>query len=372
MDRVTCVVVGAGVVGLAVARRLALAGYEPVLVERERAVGQGVSSRNSEVIHAGFYYPTGSAKARLCAPGSAALYRYCRTRGVGARRLGKLVVASMPDQAGTLTDLLEQGRSNGVDDLQLLDGDEARALEPALECESALLSPSTGIVDSHGLMRALHHDVESFGGTTVFGSPVVSGRCEADGVILGLGDSGGTQLHARFVVNAAGLGATRVARSIEGPHLDGVPKPVYAKGSYFSLTGPSPFSRLVYPVPEPGGLGVHLTLDMGGRARFGPDVEWLDVSEEGHIDYTVDPRRAEAFSCQVRRFWPGLPDGALVPDFAGVRPKIAGPAGVLTDFRIDLPERGEPALVNLFGIESPGLTSALAIADEVAAAIEAP
>ena len=371
MERVGCVVVGAGVIGLAVARRLALAGHEPVLIEREHAIGQGVSSRNSEVIHAGLYYPTGSAKAMLCVAGNSALYGYCRSRGVASSRLGKLVVATTPDQAGTLTDLLEQGRSNGVDDLRLLDGDEARALEPALRCEAALLSPSTGIVDSHGLMRALHHDVESSGGTTVFDSPVVSGHCNADGVVLRVGDSVGTEVQARVVVNAAGLAATSVARAIEGPHLDAVPSSAYAKGSYFSLSQPAPFSRLVYPVPEPGGLGVHLTLDMGGRARFGPDVEWLD-GEEWQLDYTVDPERGEAFYAQVRRYWPGLPDGALVPDFAGVRPKVAGPSGVLTDFRIDMPGPGEPGLVNLFGIESPGLTSALAIAEEVAAVIGAP
>ncbi len=361
-DSVDCVVAGAGVVGLAVARALALAGREVLVIEAAPLIGSGVSSRSSEVIHAGMYYPAGSLKAQFCVRGRQLLYAYCEQRGVGHRRCGKLIVATSPQQVDPLQAILHKGLANGVDDLQLITGDEARAMEPALACEAALHSPSTGIVDSHGLMLALQGDLEHAGGLVALNSPMAAGQVDGDGIALRMVD--GTALHTRTLVNAAGLGAIPLARAIAGLDARHVPRPHFAKGNYFQLSGArAPFSRLVYPVPEPGGLGVHLTLDLGGQARFGPDVQWVESPD----DLVVDPARGDSFYAEIRRYWPALPDGALVPAYAGMRPKISGPGEPAADFVVQGPaEHGVPGLVNLFGIESPGLTSSLAIAERVA------
>ncbi|MEO3955073.1 NAD(P)/FAD-dependent oxidoreductase [Chromobacterium piscinae] len=357
MDRIDTVVIGAGVVGLAVAKTLAEAGREVVIVEAERAIGQHASSRNSEVIHAGLYYPASSLKAKLCVAGRDALYRYCAERAVPHRRLGKLIVASRRGQLARLDALEKQARANGVDDIRRLSAAEARALEPALDCEAALLSPSTGIVDSHALMLALLGDAEAAGAQLALESPVEGGAVTADGIVLRVA---GMELLADKVVNAAGLFAPDLARAIAGLPVDAVPKARYARGVYFSLQGLAPFSRLIYPLPEAGGLGSHLTLDLSGQARFGPDVEWVDG-----VNYHVDPARAAAFYHAVRAWWPQLPDGSLTPGYAGIRAKIAGPGEPDADFVIQgRAVHGAKGLVNLFGIESPGLTSCLAIAEE--------
>ncbi|ATP27021.1 NAD(P)/FAD-dependent oxidoreductase [Chromobacterium violaceum] len=364
MERVECVVIGAGVVGLAVARALAQAGREVVIVEAEPAMGLHASSRNSEVIHAGLYYPAGSLKARLCVAGRDALYRYCAERAIPHRRLGKLIVASRESQLARLDALEAQARANGVADIRRLTASEARALEPALDCAAALLSPSTGIVDSHALMLSLLADAEAAGAQLALASPVEGGEVTPDGVALRVA---GMALLAKRVVNAAGLFAPDVARAIAGLRADSIPQARYARGVYFSLQGRAPFSRLVYPLPEAGGLGSHLTLDLAGQARFGPDVEWVDG-----VDYRVDPARADAFYRAVRAWWPQLPDGALAPGYAGIRAKIAGPGEPDADFVIQGPAvHGAPGLVNLFGIESPGLTSCLAIADAALAQLPA-
>jgi L-2-hydroxyglutarate oxidase LhgO len=362
MESVECLVVGAGVVGLAVARALALAGREVIVVESEGGIGSGVSSRNSEVIHAGIYYPTGLDKTRLCVAGKAMLYAFCQEFGVPHKRCGKLLVAVNEGEVGKLTALKAQAEANGVADLVWLSGNEARALEPALVAERALLSPSTGIIDSHAFMLALRGDAEAHGAMIAFETPVLAGRAGERGLVIETGGAAPMRVSAALVVNAAGLGAQTVARSIAGMPADRIPPLHLAKGNYFSLSGRSPFSRLIYPMPTPGGLGVHLTLDLAGEAKFGPDVEWVDA-----IDYDVDPRRAESFYAAIRTYWPDLSDGALKPAYAGVRPKIARPGGSNTDFLIQTEDKhGVPGLINLFGIESPGLTASLAIADWVA------
>jgi len=367
-DRVDCVVIGAGVVGLAVARACALAGLETLALEAESAIGTATSARNSEVIHAGLYYPRGSLKARLCVQGRQALYDYCASHGVAHRRCGKLIVATRDEQAGALERIGAAAAANGVHDLRRLDATQARAREPALRCVAALESPSTGIIDSHGLMLSLQGDLESAGGLLALRSPVLSGRVLADGILLRVGGDDPMELIAGRVVNCAGLHAQAVAAAIDGLPPDSIPAGRYAKGNYYALSGKAPFSRLIYPVPEPGGLGVHLTLDQGGQARFGPDVEWVDA-----IDYSVDPARADGFYAAIRRYWPDLRDGALRPDYAGIRPKLAVPAGQDADFVIrDARTHGIPGLVNLYGIESPGLTACLAIADEVMRRLDNP
>ncbi|WP_399696503.1 NAD(P)/FAD-dependent oxidoreductase [Xenophilus sp.] len=361
MDEFDCAVIGAGVVGLAVARALALQGREVIVLESEGAIGTGTSSRNSEVIHAGIYYPQGSLKARLCVQGKEMLYAYAAERNLPHRRCGKLIVATAPAQAAALEDIVRKARANGVDDLQALDARQARALEPSLSCEAALLSPSTGIVDSHALMLALQGDLENAGGMLALKSPVARAVCGPAGIDLIGAD--GTQLRCRSVVNAAGLAAPALARRFDGLDPRHVPAAHWAKGSYFTLAGRSPFSRLIYPVPEAAGLGVHLTLDLGGQAKFGPDVQWVDSPD----DLEVDPSRADGFYAEVRKYWPALADGALQPGYAGIRPKISGPGEPARDFVIQGPaEHGVAGLVNLFGIESPGLTSSLAIAEFVA------
>jgi L-2-hydroxyglutarate oxidase LhgO len=362
MERVDCVVVGAGVVGLAVARALALAGREVLLLEAAEAIGTGTSSRNSEVIHSGLYYETGSLKARLCVQGQAMMYAYCAGHGIGHQRCGKLIVATHVAQLPKLQQIAQQAAANGVTELQVLTREQALALEPQLHCVGALLSPGTGIVDSHGLMLALLGDLENAGGVLALHCTVEQGVCEPDGIVLRARD--GTELKAVLVVNAAGLGAQTLARRFTGLEARHVPESHHAKGNYFSLSGKSPFRRLIYPVPEAAGLGTHLTLDLGGQARFGPDVQWVDSPD----DLRVDATRAAAFYAGVRAYWPELPDGALLPAYAGIRPKLQGPTGPGCDFLIQGPaQHGVAGLVNLFGIESPGLTSALALGDHVAA-----
>ncbi|MCW7537499.1 NAD(P)/FAD-dependent oxidoreductase [Aquabacterium sp. A7-Y] len=367
MEQVDAVVVGAGVVGLAVGRALARRGLETVVLEGATAVGTGTSSRNSEVIHAGLYYPAGSWKARLCVAGKEMLYRYCAERGVEHRRCGKLVVASSEGQLPELQQLIRRAAANGVTDLRLLDAAEAIRLEPALACVGAVLSPSTGIVDSHGLMLALQGDLEAAGGALALASPVERVCATAAGLVLEVGGDTGMTLQTRLLVNAAGLWAPALAGRIEGLDPALVPRAYFAKGNYYALSGRAPFSRLVYPVPEAAGLGVHLTLDLGGQARFGPDVEWLTPDEDGALDYRVDPARAEGFYAEIRRYWPELPEGALQPAYSGIRPKIQAPGEPARDFVIQGPaEHGIAGLVNLFGIESPGLTASLALGEAAA------
>jgi L-2-hydroxyglutarate oxidase LhgO len=361
MDKVDCVVVGAGVIGLAVARGLALAGREVIVLEAAEGIGTETSSRNSEVIHAGIYYRAGSLMAQMCVTGKYALYRYCREHGIPHRNCGKLIVATTPKETEKLQSIRSHAAANGVDDMQLLDGEAARALEPALNCDAALLSPSTGIIDSHAYMLALQGDAEEAGAACAFHTPLLRARATAGRIEIEAGGTAPMTLECNLLVNAAGLGAPSVARGIEGMPIDLIPSAYLAKGNYFSCSARAPFSRLIYPVPEPGGLGVHLTLDMAGQARFGPDVEWVET-----IDYAVDPARAERFYPAIRRYWPTLPDGALMPSYSGIRPKIVPPAVATQDFLIQGPrDHGVPGLINLFGIESPGLTSSLAIADHV-------
>lgn len=368
MDSVECLVIGAGVVGLAVARELARRGREVVIVEAADAFGTETSSRNSEVIHAGIYYAKDSLKARLCVAGRDALYAYCAERGVEARRIGKLIVATDAAQNDELAALKLKAEANGVNDLCWLSAAEAQALEPALYCTAALLSPSTGIIDSHGLMLAYLGEAEEHGAMLALNAPVLGGRLRDDGSFeIETGGPDAMRLAAKYVVNAAGLQAQHVARSLSGPRPDLIPGSYYAKGNYFVLSGSKPpFSRLIYPVPEPGGLGTHVTVDLGGQMRFGPDVEWIDG-----IDYRVDPARGEKFYAAVRRYWPGLPDGAIQPGYAGIRPKLSPGGGKTDDFVIHgRAEHGAPGLIHLFGIESPGLTASLALASLVADQLE--
>lgn len=363
MEEVETLVIGAGVIGLACARALALSGREVLIAEREELIGSGTSSRNSEVIHAGIYYPKGSDKAVLCVDGRDMLYDYCADRHVPHARCGKLIVAGA-DDAGKLPGILARAQANGVSDTRLIPGAEARALEPALSAEAAILSPSTGIVDSHAFMLSLLGEAESAGAMLALGAPLE--RVEA-GLVAHFGGAAPMTLKAREVVNAAGHGAPAVSAAVAGLPAEFAPKHKFARGVYFSLAGRAPFSRLIYPAPVSGGLGVHLTLDMGGRAKFGPDVEWIEAE-----DYTVDPSRGDRFYDAIRRYWPALPDGALQPDYAGIRPKLAGPGEPDADFWIRGPRHhGLAGYVGLAGIESPGLTASLAIAARVRALLDA-
>lgn len=362
MEEVECVVVGAGVVGLAIARKLAQQGREVIVVEAAESIGTGTSSRNSEVIHAGIYYRAGSLMARFCVAGRRALYDYCGDHGVAHRRCGKLIVATNEAEAEKLAAIRAHAAANGVDDMRVLDGAEARAMEPSLACVAALLSPSTGIVDSHGYMLALRGDAEAASAAFAFHAPLLSARRDGEALALEIGGEMPMTLGCRLLINAAGLGAPAVARAIATMPAELVPTAYYAKGNYFTCSARAPFSHLIYPVPEPGGLGVHLTLDLGGQAKFGPDVEWID-----EIDYVVDPARAARFYPAIRKYWPGLPDGALSPGYSGIRPKIVPKSVAVQDFVVQGPrEHGVSGLINLFGIESPGLTASLAIADHVA------
>ncbi|MGA0704700.1 MAG: NAD(P)/FAD-dependent oxidoreductase [Steroidobacteraceae bacterium] len=360
MESVDCIVVGAGVVGLAVARQLASAGHDTLILERNAGIGEETSSRSSEVIHAGLYYPAGSLKARLCVAGRHALYRYCEERNIDHRRCGKLVVASTEGEEARLRNLLSSGHHNGVTDLQWLDATAARKLEPALACHAALLSPSTGIIDSRGLMLALLADAEAAGAGLVTRTLVSRITPDPRGLLVDI-DGEEEGILARMVVNAAGLGAVDLASRTVGLQRQFVPSLHIAKGNYFSYDGKSPFSRLIYPLPQPGGLGIHLTLDLAGAPRFGPDVEWLDSP-----DYSVDPALAEPFARSIAHYWPAVETDRLRPGYAGLRPKIVGKGAAAADFRIDGPDlHGIKGLVNLFGLESPGLTACLAIAAEV-------
>ena len=360
VDSVDCVVIGAGVVGLAVGRALAQQGREVIVLEAAHAIGTGTSSRNSEVIHAGIYYPTGSLKARLCVAGNALLYAYCVERGINHRRCGKLIVATSAAQVDRLNAIAGQAAVNGVEGLTHLSRDQALELEPELDCVGALHSPSTGIVDSHALMLSLQGDIEAAGGVLVLNCAVAQANIAGNAIELIAND--GTVLRASTVVNAAGLHAQTLARQFIGLGPQYVPASHYAKGNYFSLAGRSPFSHLIYPVPEAAGLGVHATLDLGGQVKFGPDVQWV----ASPTDLDVDSTRGEAFYAEVRKYWPGLKDGALQASYAGIRPKLHGPGEPSHDFVIQGPaDHGVPGLVNLFGIESPGLTASLAIGQAV-------
>lgn len=360
-ETVDCVVAGAGVVGLAVARALALAGREVIVLEAAEGIGTETSSRNSEVIHAGIYYPKGSLMALTCVEGRRKLYAYCEEHGVPHRNCGKLIVATNAQESETLQSIKARAEANGVEGMQLLSGNAATQLEPNLRCTAALLSPTTGIVDSHSYMLALQGDAEERGAMLAFHAPLLAGRVTEDGIELEVGGAEPMKLKARLLVNSTGLHAPGLAQKIIGMPSDRIPRAYYAKGNYFTLTGRSPFSRLIYPVPVPGGLGVHITVDMGGQAKFGPDVEWID-----DINYTVDPHRADRFYAAVRRYWPGLKDGALQPGYAGIRPKTVPQGAPAQDFVIQGPaEHGVPGLIHLFGIESPGLTASLALAERV-------
>ncbi len=354
-------VIGAGVVGLGVARALALAGREVVVLESERYVGFHASSRNSEVIHAGIYYPPGSLKARLCLEGKRALYTYCAERAIPHSRLGKLIVATSEEEVSTLGRLQANAEANGVTDLVSLSRAEMRELEPEVSCVRGLLSPSTGIIDSHALMTALRSDAEAAGAQIALATPVLSGRVCADGIELLAGSGEPFAVRFRLVVNCAGPWAQEVARRIEGVPPASVPPQHFAKGHYFMMAGRAPFRHLIYPVPVPGGLGTHLTLDLAGRARFGPDVQWTD-----RVEYSFDESRAQVFYQAIRRYYPGLRDGALSPGFTGVRAKTTPAGAAAADFHVQGPaEHGVPGLVNLYGIESPGLTSVLALSEHV-------
>jgi len=367
MEQLDCVVIGAGVIGLVVAREMALQGRETILLERESAFGTISSARNSEVIHAGIYYPKDSLKAKLCVQGNRLLYEYCRTHQVSTQPYGKLIVATDDSQLNDLQAILYKAHNNQVPDIKMISGDEAKALEPQLHCSAAILSSSTGIVDSHGYMLSLLGGFEDAGGVLAYQSPLISARPVGSnaeqGFILEIGGADGMQIQTRLLINCAGMSAPAIAKKIECLALEQIPRAYFAKGNYFSLTGKSPFSHLIYPIPEPGGLGVHLTLDMGGQAKFGPDVEWLDIESEEQIDYSVDASRGDDFYEAVRRYWPGLKDGSLQPDYSGVRAKIVPPNVPAGDFCFNGPQdHGLQGLFNLYGFESPGLSSSLAIA----------
>ena len=363
-DRLDVVVIGGGVVGLAIARALARTGREVVVLEAESTLGVHTSSRNSEVIHAGIYYPTGSLKASLCVTGRLALYDYCAREGVAHAQLGKLIVATRDEEIPELERILGRARANGVADLEWLDAADVRALEPDVTAVRALWSPSTGIIDSHGLMAALKRDAVESGAHVVTSTPVLGGRVEDNGFRLELGGAERASVRCHTVVNAAGLRAPSVSRSIEGLPASAIPAEHFAKGHYFVLGARAPFRRLVYPVPVPGGLGVHVTLDLAGQARFGPDVTWVDG-----VDYDFDERRAEAFYTAIRAYYPALADGSLAPGYTGIRPKL-GPAGTTHDFLIQGPDAtGVPGFAAPYGIESPGLTASLAIAERVRASL---
>ena len=362
MSDIDCLVIGAGVVGLAVARELALAGREIVIAEATEGIGTQTSARNSEVIHAGIYYPPGSLKARVCVTGRELLYRYLQERGLPHKACGKLIVATSESQKPALETIMTRAKDSGVDTLRWLSGAEAKAMEPEVRCEIALLSPETGVVDSHALMLSLLGECEAAGGSLALNTPITGWRREADGFSVDFGGDDPATYSVRTVVNSAGHGAPKLLGLLDRFPTEHVPVQHYAKGNYFALTGKQPFSHLVYPVPEAAGLGIHATIDMGGRVKFGPDVEWVESDQ----DLVVDPARAEKFYAAIRTYWPGLPDAALVADYAGIRPKLHGPTEQMPDFRIDGPEvHGVAGLVNLLGIESPGLTSSLAIAEMV-------
>ncbi|SAL85102.1 FAD-dependent oxidoreductase [Caballeronia arvi] len=362
MDRIECVVIGAGAVGLAIARALAMRGREVIVLESGEGIGIGTSSRNSEVIHAGIYYPRGSLKAELCVRGRDMLYEFCQAHGVPHRQCGKLLVATARNQVPQLAALEQKGTENRVKGLVRLTGAQAAEMEPQLQCVEAVYSPLTGIVDSHQYMLALQGEAEKHGANIVFHTPVASIDAREGCFIVETGGESPTRFRASYLINSAGLHANEIARNIRGLDDRHVPPLYFAKGNYFSVSGRAPFERLIYPMPNEAGLGVHLTIDLGGQAKFGPDVEWVPA-----LNYDVDPRRADSFYAAIRAYWPGLPDDALQPAYAGIRPKLSGPGQAAADFMIQgKSAHGVPGLVNLFGIESPGLTASLAIAERVA------
>lgn len=368
METLDCVVIGAGVVGLAIARRLALAGRDVVVLEAENSIGNHTSSRNSEVIHAGIYYPTGSLRAKMCLAGKKLLYRYCPSRGVDHKRITKIIVATAEDEIPTLHKYKEQAERNGVDDLVWLDKAEVNAMEPNVVAVAGVLSPSTGIIDSHGLMLAYQGDAEANGAALVFESPVRGGKVTSDGIELDVGGKEPMQGRAQIVVNAAGLTAPAISRSIAGIPTASIPPQHFCKGHYFTLAGKAPFHRLIYPVGSGLWHGVHVTLDLGGGVRFGPDLKWLD-----DIDYSFDESRAASFYEAIRHYYPALADGTLVPGYTGIRPKITAQGEPAADFMIQGPkEHGIAGMVNLYGIESPGLTSSMAIGNHVASLLDLP
>lgn len=365
-EKIDCAIIGAGVVGLAIARKLAMSGREVVILEAEDAFGTHTSSRNSEVIHAGIYYPTGSLKARLCVAGKKALYQYCAEHDVNHKRIGKVVVATGPEQITGLNQYSRQAAINGVDDLRPLSAGELAELEPAVRAIAGFLSPSTGIIDSHGLMLAYLGDAEQHGAALALASPVLSGSVSGSGIRLNVGGTESMAVDCNTVINSAGLNAQEIGRSIEGLPPQTIPPSFYAIGHYYTLAGAAPFKHLIYPVARQDWLGVHVTIDLGGQVKFGPDFGWIDG-----IDYRFDETRSQAFYEAIRRYYPGLRDGALHPGYTGIRPKICGPGGPAADFVIHGPrDHGIPGLVNLYGIESPGLTASLAIADYVSALLE--
>ena len=360
-EQIDCAVVGAGVVGLAVARALALAGREVIVLEAEDAIGTHTSSRNSEVIHAGIYYPQGSLKARLCVAGKQLLYDYCRERAVPHANIGKIIVAHDDAERSAVGSYIEKAYENGVTDLRWLSKSELEEMEPVVDCVAGVISPSTGIIDSHALMLALQGDAENAGAIVVFKSPLASGEVTAEGIVLNVGGTESMSIRCNTVVNCAGLRAPKVAAAIAGVPARTIPATYFAKAHYYTLSGKSPFRHLVYPLAHAAFLGVHVTIDLGGQVRFGPDIEWID-----EVDYSFDHSREPLFYEAIRRYWPGLKDGQLQPGYTGIRPKISGPGEAAADFRIDGPDdHGIPGLVNLYGIESPGLTSCLAIGDHV-------
>ncbi|RGP41277.1 Glycerol-3-phosphate dehydrogenase [Altererythrobacter insulae] len=365
VEQVECIVVGAGVVGLACAAAIAGSGREVIVLEAEDAIGTHCSSRNSEVIHAGIYYEPGSLKAELCVSGKKMLYRYTKDRGIDHKKLGKMIVATSPEQIEKLIAIKGNAEACGVSDLQWLDQAEARQFEPEVTCAAALFSPSTGIIDSHALMLALMADLEEEGGLVVLKTPVTSVAQSGSGFMIETGGYSPSRISARYLVNAAGLTAVDLARTIGSLDKTDLPAAHFAIGHYYRFAGKSPCRHLVYPVPDPGGLGIHLTLDLGGQARFGPDVRWVDT-----IDYAFDDSKADAFIAAIQRYLPDVQGAQLTPDYTGIRPKISGPNDPNADFRIDGPEaHGIPGLINLFGIESPGLTASLAISSTVVSAL---
>ena len=367
-EHIQTVVIGAGVVGLAITRKLAMSGREVILLESEDAIGTATSSRNSEVIHAGIYYPKGSFKARFCVEGNKLMYAYCAERSIPHKRVGKLVVATNDDEVPDLEAIKQKAAANGAEELYFLSAAEITELEPNIDVSGALYSPSTGIVDSHSLMLSYQGEAEDHGAMIAFKSPVIGGRIGDGAISLSVGGDAPMELTCDEVINSAGLGAQTISRSIEGNDPDTIPELFYAKGNYYTLTGNNPFNHLIYPVPVANGLGTHSSMDMGGQTKFGPDVEWVD-----DIDYVVDPKRGDSFYASIRRFWPGLPDGSIQPGYSGIRPNLIGPGGktLNTDFIIQgRADHGIEGMVNLYGIESPGLTSSMAIANYVLERLE--
>ena len=361
-DNVDCVVIGAGVVGLACARALAIEGREVIILEQADAIGTETSSRHSEVIHAGIYYEPGSLKAKFCVEGKIKMYRFMEERGIPFKKLGKLIVATSEDQISALNKIKQRAEQNGVMDLELLSHNEVIAREPDLRCITALWSPSTGVADSHSYMLGLQGDAESNGAMLAFLAPVESAELQNDGICLNVGGNDPMQLKAKTVINAAGLHTQKLTHEFKGFPKEKIPVWHYCKGNYYSLSGcKAPFTSLIYPAPEEAGLGVHLTLDLAGQARFGPDVEWIDEN-----NYDVDPKRSDSIYAAVRKYWPGLPDNSLQPGYSGIRPKIQAPGEPATDYVIQGPrDHGINGLINLYAIESPGMTSSLAIGDYI-------